>query len=86
MAFFPKLFQSRTKKSETAFFITLCEVSPGIIWAGGYASGIFQITKKNGNIEYLTPAQSFHLNVRADKYIRDIKKGQIRVYMVRRIL
>lgn len=57
-------------------FITLCEVSPGIIWAGGYASGIFQITKKNGNIEYLTPAQSFHLNVRADKYIRDIKKDR----------
>lgn len=56
--------------------ITLCEVSPGIIWAGGYASGIFQITKKNGNIEYLTPAQSFHLNVRADKYIRDIKKDR----------
>ena len=54
----------------------LCEVSPGIIWAGGYASGIFQITKKNGNIEYLTPAQAFHLNVRADKYIRDIKKDR----------
>ena len=54
-------------KNQNRIFITLCEVSPGIIWAGGYASGIFQITKKNGNIEYLTPAQSFHLNVRADK-------------------
>lgn len=61
---------------QNRIFITLCEVSPGIIWAGGYASGIFQITKKNGNIEYLTPAQSFHLNVRADKYIRDIKKDR----------
>ena len=30
----------------------------------------------DGNIEYLTPAQSFHLNVRADKYIRDIKKDR----------
>lgn len=63
-------------KNQNRIFITLCEVSPGIIWAGGYASGIFQITKKNGNIEYLTPAQSFHLNVRADKYIRDIKKDR----------
>ena len=63
-------------KDQNRIFITLCEVSPGIIWAGGYASGIFQITKKNGNIEYLTPAQSFHLNVRADKYIRDIKKDR----------
>lgn len=62
-------------KDQNRIFITLCEVSPGIIWAGGYASGIFQITKKNGNIEYLTPAQSF-LNVRADKYIRDIKKDR----------
>lgn len=62
--------------NQNRIFITLCEVSPGIIWAGGYASGIFQITKKNGNIEYLTPAQSFHLNVRADKYIRDIKKDR----------
>lgn len=79
MAFFPKLFQSRTK-NQNRIFITLCEVSPGIIWAGGYASGIFQITKKNGNIEYLTPAQSFHLNVRADKYIRDIKRTDTGVY------
>ena len=27
-------------------FISLCEVSPGIIWAGGYTSGIYQINKK----------------------------------------
>lgn len=67
-------------KDQNRIFITLCEVSPGIIWAGGYASGIFQITKKNGNIEYLTPAQSFHLNVRADKYIRDIKRTDTGVY------
>ena len=71
-------------KDQNRIFITLCEVSPGIIWAGGYDRH-FDITKKNGNIEYLTPAQSFHLNVRADKYIRDIKKDT-RVYMVRRIL
>ena len=63
-------------KHQNHIFITLCEVSPGIVWAGGYASGIFQITKKTGNVEYLTPTQSFNLDVRADKYIRDIKKDQ----------
>ena len=26
-------------------FISLCEVSPGIIWAGGYSSGIYQINQ-----------------------------------------
>lgn len=63
-------------KNQNRIFITLCEVSPGVVWAGGYASGIYQITKKTGAIEYLTPTRSFQLDVRADKYIRDIRKDQ----------
>ncbi len=63
-------------KHQNRIFITLCEISPGIIWAGGYASGIFQINKKTGKTDYLTPDQSFHLNVRSDKYIRNIKKDK----------
>lgn len=34
-------------KDKNKIFITLCEVSPGIIWAGGYSSGFYQIDKRN---------------------------------------
>ena len=33
-------------KDKNHIFITLCEVSPGVIWAGGYTSGIYKINKK----------------------------------------
>ena len=55
-------------------FISVCEVSPGIIWAGGYTSGIYLINKKNSSIEYFTPSSYTHTNIRADKYIRSIIK------------
>lgn len=32
----------RQLKDKNHIFITLCEVSPGIIWAGGYTSGIIK--------------------------------------------
>ena len=35
-------FESHSKNHT---FISLCEVEPGIIWAGGYSSGIYQINK-----------------------------------------
>ena len=31
-------------------FLTLCEVSPGVICAGGYASGLYRIEKKTGRL------------------------------------
>ncbi len=55
-------------------FTTLCEVSPGIIWAGGYSSGIYQIQKKGLITSYFTPSLFYHLNIRPDKYIRSIMK------------
>lgn len=36
-------------------FLTLCEVSPGVICAGGYASGLYRIEKKTGRVEYFPP-------------------------------
>lgn len=62
------------QESQSHIFITLCEVSPGVIWAGGYFSGIYQIEKKSSRISYFTPALYAHENIRADKYIRDIRK------------
>lgn len=35
-------------------FLSLCEVSPGIIWAGGYMAGIYQINKKTRQVQPLT--------------------------------
>lgn len=55
-------------------FTTLCEVSPGIIWAGGYNSGTFQINKKTRSTQYILPSNFNQQDVHPDKYIRDIKK------------
>lgn len=54
-------------------FLALCEVSPGVIWAGGFTSGIYKIEKRKGfQISYLSPAAI--AGVRPDQYIYDIKK------------
>lgn len=55
-------------------FTTLCEVTPGIIWAGGYSSGIYQINKRTLQASFFTPSDYGHANIRPDKYIRDIVK------------
>ena len=52
--------------------LTLCEVSPGVICAGGYASGLYRIEKKTGRVEYFPP--SFAAEGRPDQYINDIGK------------
>ncbi|MEG1563719.1 MAG: two-component regulator propeller domain-containing protein [Bacteroides sp.] len=61
------------QKNKNHIFITLCEVSPGIIWAGGFGSGIYQINKKDLSISYYTPAAFDHQDSHPDKYIRDIR-------------
>ena len=55
-------------------FISLCEVAPGIIWAGGYSSGIYQINKKQLSVDFFSPSLFSNLNMRPDKYIRSIVK------------
>lgn len=58
---------------ENHIFLALCEVSPGVIWAGGFTSGIYKIEKKKGfKISYLSPAAI--AGIRPDQYIYDIKK------------
>lgn len=54
-------------------FLTLCEVAPGIIWAGGYSSGAFQINKKTSKVTYFMPNSYTEGKMRPDKYIRDIR-------------
>ena len=62
------------QKNKNHVFITLCEVSPGLIWAGGYTSGICKIDKKTLSAEYFSPSLFSTDNIRPDKYIRDIVK------------
>lgn len=55
-------------------FVSLCEVSPGVIWAGGYSSGIYQINKKDMSFDIFKPIPFGGQNGRPDKYIRAIMK------------
>lgn len=55
-------------------FTTLCEVRPGVIWAGGYSSGIYQIDKRASLVTFIAPNSYANTNIRPDKYMRDIKK------------
>lgn len=61
-------------KNKNHVFISLCEVSPGIIWAGGYSSGIYQIDKSRLTAQFFTPSLFIGSDIRPDKYIRAIKK------------
>lgn len=61
-------------KDKNHIFTTLCEVSPDVIWAGGYTSGIYKINKNTLSVEYFSPYLLSHANMRPDKYIRDIVK------------
>ena len=60
-------------KSHT--FMSLCEVSPGIIWIGGYSSGIYEINKRTKKVDYFSPSLIGNLNIRPDKYIRAILRA-----------
>lgn len=57
---------------ENHIFLSLCEVSPGVIWAGGFTSGIYKIEKKGFKKEYFFPFAI--AGIRPDQYIYDIKK------------
>lgn len=63
----------KSHENKSHIYITLCEVAPGIIWAGGYSSGIHQIDKRTFTISYFMPPLYTQTNARPDKYIRDIK-------------
>lgn len=61
-------------KDKNHIFVTLCEVLPGVIWAGGYTSGIYKISKQSLSVEYFSPYLFTSINMRPDKYIRGMIK------------
>lgn len=78
MAFFFSSFDP-VPDDENHIFLALCEVSPGVIWAGGFTSGIYKIEKKKGfKISYLSPAAI--AGIRPDQYIYDIKRIRAVMY------
>ena len=66
----------KEQKNQSHTFMSLCEVSPGIIWVGGYSSGIYQIDKKKRSVSFFTPALFGGATIRPDKYIRSITKDR----------
>lgn len=56
-------------------FISLCEVSPGIIWVGGYNSGVYEINKHTHKSKLLLSNQLQQIN-QPDKCIRAIVKDK----------
>lgn len=61
-------------KDKNQIFLTLCEVSPGVVWAGGYTSSIYQIDKRSSTISHFEPSQLAQNRFRPDKYVRHIMK------------
>lgn len=56
---------------ENHIFLSVCEIRPGIILAGGYMSGIFRIEKKTGKVTFHQQGKS-QIRETPDKYIRGI--------------
>lgn len=63
-----------SNKSGNNVFLSLCEVSPGVIYAGGYSSNVYKIHKSS--MTYETPFAAYYKtkSTRTDKYIRSIIK------------
>lgn len=59
-------------RDKNHIFLTLCEVSPGVIWAGGYTSGIYEISKRKGTVRCISPMQLTTTPMHPDRYIRTI--------------
>ncbi|NDV66138.1 two-component regulator propeller domain-containing protein [Bacteroides sp. 224] len=56
-------------------FLSLCEVSPGIIYAGGYSTFVYKIDKNKKTTEIVNLQEHYEkLSIRPDKYIRAIVK------------
>ena len=66
---------SKDVHNDNRIFISLCEVKPGVILAGGYMSGTYQINKYTGKVNY-TLQPNVTKGVNPDKYIRSIYRDR----------
>lgn len=61
-------------QNKNHIYLTLCEIKPGIIMAGGYMSGVYWIDKKQKKAHYLSPNFYGEENKDVNKYVRVIIK------------
>jgi signal transduction histidine kinase/DNA-binding response OmpR family regulator len=66
------LYNKPGETDRNHIFLTLHEVVPGIIWAAGYTSTIYEIRKSDFAITPLTPESYQAYSIHHDKYIRTI--------------
>ena len=66
---------SKDMHNDNRIFISLCESRPGIILAGGYMSGTYQINKHTGKVGY-TLQPTVTKGLYPDKYIRSIYRDR----------
>ena len=66
---------SKDRFNDNRIFISLCEAKPGIILAGGYMSGTYQINKRSGKVNY-TLQPNISKGITPDKYIRSIYRDR----------
>lgn len=64
---------------DNRIFISLCEINPGIIMAGGYMSGIYRINKRNHQVTF-TPQMADSPRMVPDKYIRSLYKDKDNIF------
>ncbi len=66
----------QASQAKNNVFISLCEITPGVILVGGYMSGMYRIDKRNMNPQYFSPQTEGYSHIRPDKYIRSIYKDE----------
>ncbi|KAA6352321.1 Sensor histidine kinase TmoS [termite gut metagenome] len=63
------------EENKNHIFTTLCEISPGIIWAGGHNASIYEIDKKSQSVKLLNSSFSSRSNAKLNKYVSAIIKS-----------
>lgn len=66
---------SKDIHNDNRIFISLCEAKPGLILAGGYMSGTYEINKYTGKVNY-TLQPNIAKGIYPDKYIRSIYRDR----------
>ncbi|WP_294470519.1 response regulator [uncultured Bacteroides sp.] len=67
------LNSSDNEQDDSNIIMILCEVSPDVVWVGGYTSGIYQINKRTMTVEYISPSLCSLSGSTPDHNIKDIK-------------
>lgn len=63
-----------TKQEHNYAYLSICEVSPGIIYVAGYSSTIYKIDKRTESVSEISLESYKKPSMRPDKYIQSIYK------------